>query len=152
MPHCYGINSSFIKLMKKLICIFLRKLIRKLFLKIRVKHLNIFLLFSPLSFWTEIFDWRKKKRLECIIISYILIVSQIHFEIQHWFIREPYILTFINQVLKFGAISGIVYVYYNWCKNALSWFSSFQNLVEQRWFFRFLWSSFSILPLFLQLL
>jgi hypothetical protein len=55
-------------------------------------------------------------------------------------------------VLKFGAISGIVYVYYNWCKNALSWFSSFQNLVEQRWFFRFLWSSFNILPLFLQLL
>ena len=152
MPHSYRINSSLIKLMKKLICIFLRKLIRKLFLKIRVKHLNIFLLFSPLSFWTEIFDWRKKKRLECIIISYILIVSQIHFEIQHWFIREPYILTFINQVLKFGAISGIVYVYYNWCKNALSWFSSFQNLVEQRWFFRFLWSSFSILPLFLQLL
>jgi len=152
LPHCYGINSSFIKLMKKLICIFLRKLIRKLFLKIRVKHLNIFLLFSPLSFWTEIFDWRKKKRLECIIISYILIVSQIHFKIQHWFIGEPYILTFINQVLKFGAISGIVYVYNNWCKNALSWFSSFQNLVEQRWFFRFLWSSFNILPLFLQLL
>jgi hypothetical protein len=138
--------------MKKLICIFLRKLVRKLFLKIRVKHLNISLLFSPLSFWTKIFYRWEQKRFECIVVSYILIVSQIHLKIQHGFIWETYILTFIYQVLKFWAVSCIIYIYNHWGEDTLSWFSSFQYLVKQRWFFWILWSSFDILSLFLQLL
>ena len=138
--------------MKKLICIFLRKLVRKLFLKIRVKHLNISLLFSPLSFWTKIFYRWEQKRFECIVVSYILIVSQIHLKIQHGFIWETYILTFIYQVLKFWAVSCIIYIYNHWGEDTLSWLSSFQYLVEQRWFFWILWSSFDILCLFLQLL
>ena len=138
--------------MKKLICIFLRKLVRKLFLKIRVKHLNISLLFSPLSFWTKIFYRWEQKRFKCIVVSYILIVSQIHLKIQHGFIWETYILTFIYQVLKFWAVSCIIYIYNHWGEDTLSWFSSFQYLVKQRWFFWILWSSFDILSLFLQLL
>ena len=122
-----------IELMHKLICILLLEIVVELFLIFCIYQVLVFFPQSPLLLRRKLLYTWEAPRLVSVILSKILIGSQLHLKVKPTLIRLAKVMSLWDQVLELRRITSVVKVDHTRRIVALAGLSSLQHLVEKRW-------------------
>ena len=120
-----------IELVQKLVGIFLLEVVVEPLLVFWINQALILFPHRPLFLWRELLHSWKAPRLCCVVFCNVLVVSQLHLEVESTLIGLSLISSLENQVMESRTISSIVKIDNSWGICTLSGLSSLKHLAEQ---------------------
>ena len=129
------VDACAVELMQELVGVPFSELIVELALELGVQQRRVLLAFGPLAARTELPNRREQERSGGIELSRVLVVTQVHLEVQLALVRVAEAVgPLANEVLEQGTVTSVVEVEHGRCQDGRTRAPPLQHLIEQRGF------------------